>query len=112
MQLYRGSERQLSRDVASGNLGARLVERFRERLLHSPGAAEIRSWERNLPFLADERAAADLAGVEVLLEYALPLSSRRVDALLVGTHPQGGISAIVWENKQWTAGEIEDVEER
>src|SRR5262249_2251786 len=48
----------------------------------------------------------------VLIEYFLPLCSKRVDVLLVGTHPKtGAVSAIVWENKQWTFAEIEAAED-
>ncbi len=46
------------------------------------------------------------------MEYLLPLCSKRVDVLLLGTHPETGVaSAVVWENKQWTSGDIESVEE-
>jgi hypothetical protein len=47
--------------------------------------------------------------VQVLVEYFLPLTSKRADVLILGTHPTtGAISAVVWENKQWTSGDIEN----
>lgn len=55
---------------------------------------------------------AGLDEVQVLVEYQLPLTSYRVDVVLVGAHPAGGVSAVIVENKQWTVGEIEDVVER
>ena len=55
---------------------------------------------------------AGLDDVQVLVEYQLPLTSYRADVVLVGAHPAGGVSAVIVENKQWTAGEIEDVVER
>jgi uncharacterized protein len=57
-------------------------------------------------------ADAGLGAIEVLLEYRLPMTSKRLDALLLGQDPSGRVSAIVVENKQWTVGEIEDVEDR
>jgi hypothetical protein len=54
----------------------------------------------------------NLAGVEFLVEYRLPLSSKRVDALLVGTGAEGGISVLVCELKQWTSAEIESSDGR
>ena len=55
---------------------------------------------------------AGLDDVQDLVEYQLPLTSYRADVVLVGAHPAGGVSAVIVENKQWTAGEIEDVVER
>jgi hypothetical protein len=47
---------------------------------------------------------AGLEDVEVLLEYPVPLSSYRVDALLAGAHPTTGEPAhVVVDLKQWTA---------
>ena len=39
----------------------------------------------------------------MLVEYQLPLSSKRVDVVLAGEHPRrGGPSYVVVELKQWT----------
>ena len=57
--------------------------------------------------------AAGLDHVEVLVEYFLPLTSKRADVVIVGSHPSTkAISAVVWENKQRTSGDIADVEDR
>ena len=55
---------------------------------------------------------AGLGEVEVLVEYQLPLSSKRADVVLVGQHPDGGPSCVVVENKQWSRLELVDVEHR
>jgi hypothetical protein len=71
----------------------------------SPG--EARSWDRSIPVLARDLVDAGLGGVEVLLEHKLPLSSRRVDAILAGRHPvTGDPSYVVIELKQWSAAEL------
>jgi DUF2075 family protein len=94
-------------------LGPQLARRFADRLLYEPAQSEVRSWLNSLPAVAGELAAAGLDDVEVLLEYTLPLTSRRLDVLLLGRRPKAGaISAVVWENKQWTSGDIDSVEER
>jgi len=65
--------------------------------------AEIRSWDGSLGPLANDLEQAGLGGVEVLLEYQLPLSSKRIDVVLAGEHPRrGGPSYLVVELKQWT----------
>ena len=70
------------------------------------GESEQRSWRNSLPALAEDLAAAGLDAVDVLLEYALPLTSQRADVILAGTHPQtGNPSFVVVELKQWTAAE-------
>src|SRR5262249_20031038 len=50
---------------------------------------------------------AGLGNVEVLLEHRLPLSSRRVDAILAGCHPvTRKPSYVVVELKQWSGADI------
>ncbi|WP_310964912.1 DNA/RNA helicase domain-containing protein [Nocardioides terrisoli] len=80
-----------------------LTEQYRHQLGRSPAPAEQRSWERSLTVLADDLHDAGLGEVEVLVEYQLPLTSKRADAILCGTHPvTGGPSYVVVELKQWS----------
>ena len=69
--------------------------------------SERRSWDRSIPVLANDLVEAGLGQVEVLLEHRLPLSSRRVDAILAGRHPSTGqASFVVVELKQWTEADL------
>lgn len=82
-----------------------------EQMLHAlgvrPSPSEARSWERSVPVLAHDLVEAGLANVEVLLEHRLPLSSRRVDAILAGAHPATGApSYVVVELKQWSDADL------
>lgn len=64
---------------------------------------EIGSWRRSLPVLAEMLCAAGLGHVQVLLEYRLPYSPKRVDAILCGVHPETKRSSYVLvELKQWS----------
>jgi hypothetical protein len=77
------------------------------RMNRTASPAEIRSWDASLAALAADLEQADLQGVEVLVEYQLPLSSKRVDVLLAGEHPRrGGPSYVVIELKQWTTATL------
>jgi uncharacterized protein len=68
-----------------------------------PAPSEVRSWDRSIPVLANDLVQAGLSEVEVLLEHRLPLSSRRVDAILAGRHPvSGAASYVIVELKQWS----------
>jgi hypothetical protein len=72
-----------------------------------PSAAEARAWARSIPVLVHDLDEAGLGGVEVLLEHRLPLSSRRVDAILAGRHPvTGAPSYVVVELKQWSEADL------
>ena len=82
-----------------------------EQMLHSTGhrasSGEIRSWRRSLPVLAADLLDAGLGNVEVLLEHHLPLTSKRVDAILAGRHPRTGeASYVLVELKQWSSAEV------
>ncbi len=79
-----------------------LRESFVHGVGHHPAPAEVRSWERSLPVLLDDLLDAGLDQVEVLLEYRLPLTSKRADVVLCGVHPMTGRpSYVVVELKQW-----------
>ena len=75
--------------------------------LARPAPGEQRSWSRSIPVLAHDLVEAGLGNVEVLLEHRLPLSSRRVDAIIAGRHPvTGAASFIIVELKQWSGAEL------
>jgi hypothetical protein len=90
MHLYRGTGVTLAADIAAGILIPRLQKAFTERLSYAPGESEIRSWASSLPAVSRELTAAKLSDLEILIEYALPLNSKRIDVLLIGTHPKTG----------------------
>lgn len=85
-----------------------LVELMSEQMLfrHSrhPAPSEQRSWARSLPALARELCVAGLGSAELLLEHQLPLTSRRVDAIVAGMHPRTRRpSYVIIELKQWSS---------
>jgi hypothetical protein len=87
------------------------VEQMMGRMLATtgrrPSDGEVRSWRASLPVLVNDLIAAGLGDVEILVEHQLPLTSRRVDAVLAGQHPQTGQpSYVLVELKQWSSAEI------
>ena len=104
MPLYRTSAAGLLADTfAPAVLTARLTEQYRSTHGHQPGQGEQRAWTNSLPALAHALADAGLEKVEVLIEYQLPQTSKRADAVLCGVHPKTGQpSFVVVELKQWT----------
>ncbi|MGI9006032.1 MAG: DNA/RNA helicase domain-containing protein [Streptosporangiaceae bacterium] len=78
-----------------------------DQLMARPSPGERRAWERSIPVLAQDLVDAGLGNVEVLLEHRLPLSSRRVDAIVAGCHPvTRRASYVVVELKQWSSAEV------
>jgi hypothetical protein len=69
--------------------------------------AERRSWDRSLPLLAQDLIQAGLSQVEMLIEYQLPLTSKRADVVLAGQDRRtGGDTYVVVELKQWSHAEL------
>jgi len=80
-----------------------LEDYFVSQGLGHPGPSESRSWRNSLPVLARDLRDAGLGAVEVLAEHRLPLSAKRADVILAGTHPRtGSPSYVVVELKQWS----------
>ncbi|MEV7421596.1 MULTISPECIES: DUF2075 domain-containing protein [unclassified Streptomyces] len=106
MALLRMSARALER-TDPGALAEGLAERSLAELLRSAASAEVRAWRNSLPALARVLCDAGLEEVEVLLEYKMPYSSLRADALLAGTHPETGRpSYVLVELKQWSEARL------
>jgi hypothetical protein len=83
-----------------------MTEQMLFRQMRRPSPAEQRSWARSIPALARDLMDAGLGEAEVLLEQQLPLTSRRVDAIVAGQHPKTGRpSYVVVELKQWSEAE-------
>lgn len=103
MPLLRASASGVRTLIESGRLMDSLTEQFRFRRGHSPSPAEIRSWDRSIAVVVNDLHDAGLHDVEMLLEYQLPLTSKRADVVLCGVHPTTGDSSyVVIELKQWT----------
>jgi uncharacterized protein len=83
-----------------------LADQMSHRTGRGPSGSERRAWERSIPALRADLVAAGLNDVEMLIEYQLPLTSKRADVVLVGQHPKtGGPSYLVVELKQWSHAE-------
>ena len=89
--------RQSASALATGD-GESIAERLLEQMLfrHARRASpsEMRSWDRSVPVLAHELVQAGLGSVEIMLEHQLPLTSKRVDAVLAGYHPRTGRAVV------------------
>ncbi|AGS72852.1 DUF2075 domain-containing protein [Streptomyces collinus] len=107
--LFRESAQTIAERALDSSLYLHLTEQFAHMHGYRPSAAEVRSWERSIPALAAALNDAGLGEVEIMLEYALPLNSKRADAVLAGVHPvTGEPSYVVVELKQWSQAEPDE----
>ncbi|WP_328965719.1 DNA/RNA helicase domain-containing protein [Streptomyces virginiae] len=87
---------------------ARCAERYRACGFGVPDEGEVRSWRASWPPLFAALMRAGLSDLRVYLEYGTPGGGRRLDALLVGSAPGGGLVLVVVELKQWQTCRILD----
>ena len=136
MDLWHGSVSEFVRQAESGALSGDMTGSFVKLHKYVPNPAEVRSWEHSLHALAE--AVRPLAGMDlgvalgasastsgpaagagglgdgaatpaaVAVEYHLPLSGRRIDALFMGHDEAGQAGTVVVELKQWSNAALED----
>ncbi len=109
LSAFRSSADGLLRLATNGTL----ADRIAEHIGHAVSPGERRAWQRSLAVLGQDLADAGLGQVEVLVEYQLPLTSKRVDAVLAGIHPRTAEdSYVVVELKQWSQAEAYEGSDR
>ncbi|XVQ08554.1 DNA/RNA helicase domain-containing protein [Spirillospora sp. CA-255316] len=92
---------------AESRFAAVLAEQLKMRDGITVSASEQRSWERSLPVLAHDLVEAGLGQVEMLIEYQLPLTSKRADVVLAGVDRRtNGDAYVIVELKQWSRAEV------
>jgi len=91
---------------ADNTLETKLAQQMVYQMGAAPNAAEKRAWTNSLSDLAILLCETGLGEISVLLEYQLPYSSKRIDALIIGSNPKNNFPVIVAiELKQWTSAE-------
>ncbi|WP_245740305.1 DUF2075 domain-containing protein [Nonomuraea maritima] len=97
----------MSESVPERVLSEVIAENLRATQGINPGKGERRSWDRSIPILARDLVEAGLGGVEMLIEYQLPLTSKRADVILAGRDRRTGAdSYLIVELKQWSQAEL------
>ena len=110
MQLYAGSSEEFIADSGQDRIAEKVRAAFISAYRCEPSPGEINSWRNSLPVLSQVLQAGEFRGHGVLLEYELPLTSKRLDCVLTGRDAQGNDQAIILELKQWGSCEAGDAE--
>ena len=101
MRLYSGMSLDFIRDTTRNQIAEKLKEAFFAYYRYNPSPAEVQSWRNSLRAMKDVVELAPLHDHGVLLEYQLPLSSKRIDCLLCGRDERDLDEAVIVELKQW-----------
>lgn len=101
MRLYAGSSAGFITDTAQNQIAGKLKDAFFRHYRFSPPESEIRSWHNSLRAVSSVFQLAGLTDHGIILEYQLPLTSRRLDCLICGRDASRSDQSVILELKQW-----------
>lgn len=101
MRLYAGTSVQFIEDTVQNQIAEKLKLAFFDYFRFHPSPAEVNSWKNSLRALSQVFQYAELRDQGIILEYQLPLSSKRLDCLICGKDKFNKDNAVIIELKQW-----------
>ncbi len=108
MRLYEGTTIEFSSDVVQNVISDIVAESFKNYYGHQASPGEVNAWNNSLRFLKDAIEYNSLLDNNIILEYELPYSTRRIDCILFGKGMDQKENVVLIELKQWS--EVEDCE--
>ena len=101
MRLYAGMSQNFIHDTVHNQIAGKLSEAFIKHFRYKPSPNEVNSWRNSLRAVSDVFQLAHLDDHGVILEFQLPLTSRRLDCLICGKDRHAHDNAVIIELKQW-----------
>jgi hypothetical protein len=89
------------RDTVRNQIADKLSAAFFSFYRYKPSPAEVNSWRNSLRAMAQVIEYSGLSDHGVMLEYQLPMTSRRLDCLVCGMDQSHAEQAVIVELKQW-----------
>jgi len=111
MHLYSGMSTTFMADTANSRIVDQLIQNFQEEYRHKPADSEIRSWQNSLTRFSNVLQIADLNDQGIIVEYQMPLTSKRLDVMVAGNDANGRPNSVVVELKQWDSVSESDIED-
>ena len=108
MDLWRGTISDFIKEGKASSLSGKMLHHFWNCHGYQASEGEVRSWDNSLKSLAEVANNVHSKDVGVVLEYHLPYSGYRIDALFFGKDAEKNNSASVVELKQWSEVELID----
>ncbi len=110
MRLYAGSTEEFVADNVHNRIAGRLRDAFCGVYHHEPSQSEVNSWRNSLRAISMVFQDAGFKRHGVVLEYSLPLTSKRLDCLITGLDGERREQAAIIELKQWEKCQEADAE--
>ena len=101
MHLYTGTSQEFISDAMQNLIADKISGSFFESFRYQAPKSEVASWRNSLRAMADAVELASLEDHGIVVEWQLPLASRRLDVLISGNTPEGRANAVIIELKQW-----------
>lgn len=101
MRLYSGTTEQFQLDTTMNRIADKLKIAFFSYFGYNPGNSEVHSWQNSLRALSSLFEYSKLNDHGIILEYQLPMSSKRLDCLVCGRDTESRDNAVIIELKQW-----------
>lgn len=108
MELWHGSISDFVKERESGSLSGEMLHCFWNHHRYQPSVAETTSWDNSLKALSYVAQNVQSKDVGVVLEYHLPYTGCRIDALFLGKDKQANNCSTIVELKQWSVARISD----
>jgi hypothetical protein len=101
MRLYSGMSQDFISDSVRNQLADKLSAAFFNYYRYKPSPQEANSWRNSLRAVAQLLDHGKLHDQGIILEYQLPVSSKRLDCMVCGRDEAGADQAVIIELKQW-----------
>jgi uncharacterized protein len=101
MHLYTGTSLEFISDATQNLIADKISESFFDSFRYNAPKSEVASWRNSLRAMANAVELAELDDHGVVVEWQLPLASRRLDVLISGRTAHGRDNAVIVELKQW-----------
>ena len=101
-ELYWGTTDVFVKAEKQNEIASTLEKAFFDHYGWNPPESEVRSWRNSLRALSNAIGMGGFLDHGILLEFQLPLTSRRLDAMITGHDHEGRPAAVIVELKQWS----------
>lgn len=102
MVIYENTKGGFVDDIKHGNIAEKIQAEFEKHHIAHNNDSEYRAWRNSLLYMRnilDDTEISD--GVQIAIEYQIPLTSKRVDFMIAGSNDIGANYIVIVELKQW-----------
>src|ERR1044072_557852 len=101
MQLYAATSQQFILDTVENRIAEKLKTSFFQYYRFNPSPGEVRSWQNSLSKMCNVLQYASMSDQGIILEYQLPMSSKRLDCMVTGVDAVRCPNAVIVGLEQW-----------